>query len=61
MALAMGRRGEEMLLLTGSFDRSVKVWVRRADHQGAALSATTKAADGGNQGANPNPNPNPKP
>ena len=62
MALAMGRRGEEMLLLTGGFvDRSVKVWVRRADQQAMALSATAKAADGGNQGANPNPNPNPDP
>ena len=51
MALAMGRRGEEMLLLTGSFDKTVKVWVRRAE-PGASVAATAKTFDGGNQGGN---------
>ena len=51
MALAMGRRGEEMLLLTGSFDKTVKVWVRRAE-PAASVTATTKTLDGGNQAGN---------
>ena len=48
MALAAARRGDESLLVTGSFDQTVKVWVKRAEALGPGPGTLPKpGADGG--------------
>jgi WD40 repeat protein len=55
MALALGRRrdeagGDETLLLTGSFDKTLKVWAKRADPAAAAAAPPAAAAPNGPSG-----------